>query len=115
MVVILNNRVVYCCRLISTRRGCGSLLIELTPSYNIMHFFLQVLAQGDAFLNSSVSEGLPLAIIEASRAGLVVIATDVGGENTKKNVILFMNCKKKEDKNSRYVPTAAIHTVNLCC
>ncbi|CAN0239651.1 unnamed protein product, partial [Laminaria digitata] len=38
-----------------------------------------VLAQGDAFLNSSVSEGLPLAIIEASRAGLVVIATDVGG------------------------------------
>lgn len=40
----------------------------------------QVLAQGDMFLNSSVSEGLPLAIIEASRAGLVVVATDVGGE-----------------------------------
>ncbi|CAN0232019.1 unnamed protein product, partial [Scytosiphon promiscuus] len=38
-----------------------------------------VLAQGDMFLNSSVSEGLPLAIIEASRAGLVVVATDVGG------------------------------------
>lgn len=44
----------------------------------------QVLAQGDAFLNSSVSEGLPLAIIEASRAGLVVIATDVGGEQLNK-------------------------------
>lgn len=40
----------------------------------------QVLAQGDMFLNSSVSEGLPLAIIEASRAGLVVVATDVGGD-----------------------------------
>lgn len=40
----------------------------------------QVLAQGDMFLNSSVSEGLPLAIIEASRAGLVVVATDVGGK-----------------------------------
>ncbi|CAN0313296.1 unnamed protein product [Pylaiella littoralis] len=39
----------------------------------------EVLAQGDMFLNSSVSEGLPLAIIEASRAGLVVVATDVGG------------------------------------
>ncbi|CAN0268263.1 unnamed protein product, partial [Discosporangium mesarthrocarpum] len=38
-----------------------------------------VLAMGDLFLNSSVSEGLPLAIIEASRAGLVVTATDVGG------------------------------------
>lgn len=41
----------------------------------------QVLAQGDLFLNSSVSEGLPLAIIEASRAGLVVVATDVGGKD----------------------------------
>lgn len=43
----------------------------------------QVLAQGDMFLNSSVSEGLPLAIIEASRAGLVVVATDVGGVRDK--------------------------------
>lgn len=46
-------------------------------------FHFQVLAQGDLFLNSSVSEGLPLAIIEASRAGLVVVATDVGGEWAK--------------------------------
>lgn len=46
--------------------------------------FPQVLAQGDMFLNSSVSEGLPLAIIEASRAGLVVVATDVGGTQVNK-------------------------------
>lgn len=52
---------------------------RLRPS--VLHsWFIQVLAQGDLFLNSSVSEGLPLAIIEASRAGLVVVATDVGGE-----------------------------------
>lgn len=61
----------------SMRQGQQLILVRLwSPK--------QVLAQGDMFLNSSVSEGLPLAIIEASRAGLVVVATDVGGAKRAK-------------------------------
>lgn len=38
-----------------------------------------VLAEGDIFLNSSISEGLPMALIEAGFAGLPVAVTDAGG------------------------------------
>ena len=62
----------------------------------MVRFLLQVLAQGDAFLNSSVSEGLPLAIIEASRAGLVVIATDVGGEQKEKRLVIMLPVENLE-------------------
>ena len=39
----------------------------------------QRLASHDAFILSSITEGLPLAIIEAMAGGLPVISTDVGG------------------------------------
>ena len=38
-----------------------------------------VLTEGWIFLNSSLSEGLPLALGEAGLAGLPVVCTDVGG------------------------------------
>jgi glycosyltransferase involved in cell wall biosynthesis len=40
-----------------------------------------VLGQGWIFVNSSMSEGLPLAIGEAGLAGLPCVATDVGGSS----------------------------------
>lgn len=39
----------------------------------------EVLAQGWVFVNSSVTEGLPLALGEAALAGIPVVCTDVGG------------------------------------
>jgi glycosyltransferase involved in cell wall biosynthesis len=39
----------------------------------------RALALADAFAMSSVSEGVPMAMLEAMRAGLPCIATDVGG------------------------------------
>jgi len=39
----------------------------------------QVLPRGWIFMNSSISEGLPLALGEAGLTGLPVVATDVGG------------------------------------
>jgi glycosyltransferase involved in cell wall biosynthesis len=39
----------------------------------------KVLQRGWLFLNSSKSEGMPLALGEAGLAGLLVVCTDVGG------------------------------------
>ena len=39
----------------------------------------EVLAESDVFLMSSAWEGLPIALIEATLAGLPVVVTDVGG------------------------------------
>jgi glycosyltransferase involved in cell wall biosynthesis len=41
----------------------------------------QLLASADIFLQSSISEGYSLALVEASCAGLPVLATDVGGNS----------------------------------
>jgi len=39
----------------------------------------QLLTAGDAFLLSSISEGIPLSLIEAMGAGIPIVSTDVGG------------------------------------
>src|SRR5262245_49325952 len=39
----------------------------------------RLLAASDAFLLTSISEGIPLTLIEAMAAGLPIVSTDVGG------------------------------------
>ena len=38
-----------------------------------------LLSAADAFLLSSISEGIPLTLIEAMAAGVPIVSTDVGG------------------------------------
>lgn len=52
--------------------------VEFTGDRNDIPF---ILAQSDLFILPSKWEGLPLSVLEAMRAGLPVIASDVGGVN----------------------------------
>lgn len=62
---------------------CIDLIQTLNLNQNVSIMGLgngpKVLNNGWIFLNSSVSEGLPLALGEAGLAGLPVVCTDVGG------------------------------------
>lgn len=57
------------------RRGMGGWVRMLGERHDVA----RLLSGADAFLLTSVSEGIPVTIIEAMGAGLPVVATDVGG------------------------------------
>ena len=44
-----------------------------------MHKFAMCLVRGHVFLNCSLTESFCIAILEAARAGLLVVSTNVGG------------------------------------
>eukprot|EP00124_Ichthyophonus_hoferi_P002376 Ihof_evm5s159 gene=Ihof_evmTU5s159 len=62
---------------------CANAIVSMNLAENVTLCGLGnaslVLPQGWVFVNSSVSEGLPLAIGEAGLCGLPVVCTDVGG------------------------------------
>lgn len=66
-------------------RACEKILDKAGIAQNVMHFrgttsrIRNILHEYDIFLMSSRSEGLPIALIEATAAGLPAIVTDVGG------------------------------------
>ena len=43
------------------------------------HYDIQVLSQTWVYIQTSISEGLPVSVIEAGLTGKPVVATDVGG------------------------------------
>lgn len=49
----------------------------LVPNYKIMEFYLH--SHIDLFVNVSLSEGIPVSIMEACSCGIPVVATNVGG------------------------------------
>jgi glycosyltransferase involved in cell wall biosynthesis len=55
--------------------GLGDAVLLLGLRKDVDH----LLHAADAFLLTSISEGIPLTVIEAMAAGLPVVATDVGG------------------------------------
>jgi sugar transferase (PEP-CTERM/EpsH1 system associated) len=57
------------------RRGMG----EQVRMLGLRHDIAQLLAAADVFLLTSVSEGIPVTVLEAMAVGLPVVSTDVGG------------------------------------
>ena len=57
-------------------RACGT---EIVRMLGLRRDVGRILAAADAFLLTSVSEGIPLTVIEAMAAGLPVVSTAVGG------------------------------------
>ncbi|WP_348734475.1 glycosyltransferase family 4 protein [Rheinheimera texasensis] len=63
-----------CCRQLAQELG-----LEQVEFLGERSDVVELLAQSDVFVLSSLSESLPVSVIEAMRAGLPVVATNVGG------------------------------------
>ena len=77
----------------------------------------EMLSQSDVFILSSHYEGLPISIIEAMRAGLPVVATDVGGvtelvDETNGGVFQRMDYQDLSQILRRYISNKELITLH---